>query len=70
MHVFGFDERYYAEAFLDLTIFRINCEAPSLWIPNNQTSFIKWDAVPMIWKSKTFQVVAKASIICNETTPT
>jgi hypothetical protein len=70
MHVFGFDERNYAEAFLDLTIFRLPCNAPMVWIPENQTSFLKWDKVPMIWKSKGFQTAAKASVECNGTVPT
>lgn len=57
MLVYGYDERYYAEAKLDLTIFRSNCMAPVVWIPNNQTSFAVWEAIPMIWKSKPFQVL-------------
>ena len=70
MHVFGFDERNYAEAFLDLTIFRMPCTSPRVWLPKNQTSFLKWDAVPMIHRSKQFQIAAKAHIECNGTIPT
>ena len=70
MHVFGFDERNYAESILDLTIFRLPCHAPHVWLPENQTSYLHWDKIPMIWKSKSFQVAAKASVDCNETVPT
>lgn len=70
MHVFGFDERNYAESFLDLTIFRLPCNAPMVWIPNNQTSYLYWDKIPTVWKSKGFQTAAKASVECNVTTPT
>ena len=70
MHVFGFDERNYAEAFLDLTIFRMPCTAPKVWLPKNQTSFLKWDAVPMVHRSKSYQVAAKAQIECNGSIPT
>jgi hypothetical protein len=56
MLVYGYDERYYAEANLELTIFKSNCMAPVVWIPKNQTSFAVWEAIPMIWKSKPFQV--------------
>ena len=69
-HVFGFDERNYAEAMLDLTIFKLQCNAPFVYLPENQTSFLNWDKVPMIWKSKSFQVAAKASVECNVLTPT
>ena len=70
MHVFGFDERNYAETFLDLTIFRLPCNAPLVWIPDNQTSFLKWNAIPTVWKSKNFQVAARAVVECNGTVPT
>ena len=70
MHVFGFDERNYAEAILDLTIFKLDCQAPMVFIPENQTSFLNWDKIPMVWKSKNFQVAAKASVECNVTVPT
>ena len=70
MHVYGFDERNYAEAILDLTIFKLDCNAPSVFIPENTTSFLHWDKIPMIWKSKTFQIAAKASVECNTTVPT
>ena len=70
MHVYGFDERNYAEAILDLTIFKLDCNAPSVFIPVNTTSFLYWDKIPMIWRSKTFQIAAKASVECNTTVPT
>jgi hypothetical protein len=44
--------------------------APVVWIPKNQTSFAVWEAIPMIWKSKPFQIAATASIVCNVTTAT
>ena len=68
--VFGFDERNYAEALMDLTIFKMDCMAPMVFIPVNQTSFLNWDKIPTIEKSKSFQVAAKASVECNGTIPT
>ena len=68
--VFGFDERNYAEALMDLTIFKMDCMVPMVFIPDNQTSFLNWDRIPMIWKSKSFQVAAKASVKCNGTITT
>ena len=69
-HVYGFDERNYAEALMDLTIFKMDCMVPMVFIPDNQTSFLNWDKIPTIEKSKSFQVAAKASVECNGTIPT
>ena len=70
MHVYGFDERHYAEALLDLTIFRLPCNAPSVYLPKNHTSFLNAEQIPKVWKSKSFQTPSKASVECNVTTPT
>ena len=70
MHVYGFDERYYSEALLDLTIFRLPCNAPNVFLPKNHTSFANLEAIPKVWKSKSFQTPSKASVECNVTTPT
>ena len=69
MHVFAFDERNYAETFLDLTIFKMPCTAPNVMLPKNHTTFLHWDKIPTNWRSKSFQVAAKASIQCNGTIP-
>ena len=55
---------------MDLTIFKMDCMAPMVFIPVNQTSFLNWDKIPTIEKSKSFQVAAKASVECNGTIPT
>lgn len=70
MHVYGFDERNYAETFLDLTIFRLPCTSPHVYLPKNQTSFLQWEKIPTVHRSKPFQVPAKAKIECNGTVPT
>lgn len=70
IHCFGYDERNYAEIIFPVTIFRMPCDVPKVHIPNNQTSWLKWDAVPMIPKSKSYQQVAISEIKCNETVPT
>ena len=70
MHVFAFDERNYAEAFLDLTIFKMPCTAPNVFLPENHTSFLYPEKIPKNWRSKAFQVAAKAAIQCNGTVPT
>ena len=50
MHVYAFDERHYAEAILDLTIFRLPCNAPSVYLPKNHTSFVNAEQIPKVTK--------------------
>ena len=66
MHVQAFDERHYAEAKLDLTIFRLSCNAPLVYLPKNFTSVSNPEAIPKVWKSKSFQTPSKAryKIVC------
>ena len=69
VYVLAFDELRFAETSLPISIFRMDCKVPSVWIPDNHTSWDKWDAVPMIWRSKAFQIQAASSIECNGTVP-
>ncbi len=66
MHVFGFDERHYAEARLPVAVLGISCPAPDVWIPENHTSWENLEVVPKILKSKTFAVQAYGSVNCDE----
>lgn len=67
---FGFDERNYAETTLQVTVFKMACTHPMVWIADNHTDFVKWNAVPMIQKSKGFQKQAYSHLVCNTSTPT
>ena len=35
---------------------------PFVWIPNNQTSYVKWEAIPRNWRSKAFQTQGPNSV--------
>ena len=70
VHVYGYDERQYAENFLDILVFQLDCSMPFVWIPNNQTSYLKWEAIPRNWKSKPFQTQAISNVECSKPTPT
>jgi hypothetical protein len=67
--VSGFDERSFAEATLDCTIFRMPCkviitvftnadcwQVPSVWLPVNETSWLRPERVPKNYMSKNLQV--------------
>lgn len=54
--VTGFDERSYAETTLDCTIFRMPCKVPSVWLPVNETSWLRPERVPKNYASKNLQV--------------
>jgi hypothetical protein len=68
--VYGFDERQYAEVFLDILIFNMDCNMPKVWIPVNQTSYLKWQLVPENLRSKGFQTSAISEVLCEVPTPT
>ena len=68
--VYGFDQQNYAETLLPITVFRMPCNVPSVWIADNHTSWHKWDEIPMVQRSKGFQKQAYTALRCNETTPT
>lgn len=69
----GFDERSYAERTLDVTIFRMPCkvsailcptvppslQVPSVWLPVNETSWLRPERVPKSYMSKPLQVSFK-----------
>ena len=66
----GFDIRNFAETTLPVTIFRMPCTDPVVYLPVNQTDFEKKFDMPTYYKSVPFQVEAKVLIKCNETLPT
>lgn len=70
VHAYGFDHRNFAESYLDITVFRMYCSMPLVWIPDNHTSFERPETIPKIWRSKGFLKQAFSSIKCNKTTPT
>ena len=68
--VFGFDKRQYTETFFPVTVFRIPCNIPEVYLPVNFTAYDRLDQMPTIKKSQEFQTEAKVELLCNETIPT
>lgn len=65
--VTGFDERNFAEATLDVTIFKMPCKVPQVWLPVNETSWLRPERVPKVFRSKSYQVAAISVLECNRT---
>ncbi|XP_059084074.1 uncharacterized protein LOC131881274 [Tigriopus californicus] len=70
VHAYGFDHRNYAESKLDITVFKMDCSMPQIWITDNHTTFDRPEIIPKVWRSKGFLKQAISSIKCNKTTPT
>ena len=70
LEVTGFDERSFDQEVLDVTIFRIACKVPQVWLPINQTSWKRSELVPKVLISKPHKVVSMSSIECNQTVET
>ena len=68
--VTGFDERGYAEESLDVTIFRMPCKVPQVWLPVNETSWLRPERVPKNYRSKPYQVASASVLECNKTVNT
>lgn len=67
---FGFDQRQYVESFISVTVFRIPCNVPEVYLPLNFTAYDRLDQIPTMKKSQEFQSEAKVNIQCNESIPT
>ena len=52
----GYDERSYAEAEHHITVFKMPCKVPRVWLPSNQTSWTRPERIPKTPMSKPFQV--------------
>ena len=50
MTVTGFDERSYADTTLDLTIFKMPCKVPMVWLPVNETSYARPERIPVVFR--------------------
>ena len=70
VHAFAFDIRHYTEISVPVTIFRIPCTNPQVFLPKNQTSFDKIDLIPSYKISDSFKNQAVVFIQCNETMAT
>lgn len=68
--VTGFDERGYAEENLDVTIFKMPCKVPQVWLPVNETSWLRAERVPKNYRSKPYQVASSSVLECNKTVQT
>ena len=68
--VTGFDERNYAEESLGVTIFKMPCKVPQVWLPENQTSWLRPEMIPKSIKSKPLQVASMSVLECNRTVET
>lgn len=65
--VTGFDERSFAEKILPVTIFRMPCKVPKVWLPVNETSWLRPERVPKVFRSKSYQVASMTILECNVT---
>ena len=68
--VSGFDERGFAEEKLGVTIFRMPCKVPQVWLPENCTSWLREDRIPKNIQSKPYQVASMSILECNQTVET
>ena len=66
MHVFGFDSRHYAEFYYLVTVLKLPCLNPLVYIPKNFTTFDKIEAIPKFTKSEQLQFEGIAVLICTE----
>ena len=65
--VTAFDEINYAEALLKVTIFKMPCKVPLVWLPVNTTSWARPQDIPIQFRSKPFQVASMSVVECNVT---
>jgi hypothetical protein len=65
--VTAFDEINYAEAMLKVTIFKMPCKVPQVWLPVNTTSWARPQDIPVRFRSKSFQVASMSVVECNVT---
>ncbi len=66
----AFDIRHSFSHSLPITIFRMNCETPTMWIPLNYTDLSQSLAIPNKTKSTSFELQAVPTLNCNETVVT
>ena len=62
----AFDMRHYAEASLQVTIFKSPCSTPRVWIPLNHTSIDKPLMIPEKPKSKLIEIQGVADMHCTQ----
>ena len=61
--VTGFDERSFAEEAYDVTIFSMPCNVPQVWLPVNETSWLRPERVPKVFRSKSYQVASMSILV-------
>ena len=62
----AFDIRHYSKATLPVTIFKMSCKAPRIWIPLNFTDIEKPDLIPTRMRSAGFEIQSVPSLNCKE----
>ncbi len=60
----------YAETSKKVTVFRLPCTNPVVFLPQNQTDFSKKFDMPTYFKSIPFQIEATVQMTCTEKMPT
>ena len=63
----AFDDINAATASLSVTIFKMPCQVPQVWLPVNTTSWAAPTVVPIQFRSKMFQVASMSVVQCNIT---
>ena len=62
----AFDIRHLSKATLPVTIFKMSCKAPRIWIPLNFTDLDKPELIPTRMRSAGFEIQAVPSLNCKE----
>ena len=62
----AFDMRHRSEASFPVTIFKMSCQAPRIWIPLNFTDLEKPDLIPTRMRSAGFEIQSVPSLNCKE----
>jgi hypothetical protein len=65
--VTAFDSIQRAQTTTPVTIFKMPCQVPKVWLPVNTTSWAAPSVVPVQFRSKQFQVASMSIVQCNVT---
>ena len=67
VHAKAYDIRHYYEDMKEVTIFKLPCNIPEIWIPLSFTSLEKPELVPSKFRSQRIEYQAVPNIQCNDT---
>lgn len=66
----AYDIRHYYEDTKEVTIFKMPCNIPVVWIPLSFTSLEKPELVPKKYLSEKIEYTGVSQLVCNESTIT